>query len=240
MTHRMHDERAVRGAAALAAKVYWWAIAVMAALLAVKLLTRAPLQTMLVEAVAFLLAAVVVLPQRIRYGLWGKPDEAMTELLNLARARAFNLMGWSSLATMILGYLLDDSRSFYLYQTPCLMFSLMRHYVEDRCIREGWLHGVTPRSPRGWAAILRAAAIFLIGTAAMLGLYWLKAGQRPDTWMTVMAVALMALLAASSLSDRSMRQSEAAADRELQGVEWLAEWTARQKKGEHADETEDA
>lgn len=220
MTRHSRDERAVRGAAEVAAGMYRWAVLGLAALAALTL-TRFEWYKALPEMAALAAGCGLVLIRRIRSGLWGRLDEPMKELLTLARAKAFDVMGWTSVVAMLLGFILDDG--IFLYQTPCLLLSLMRSHVQDRCIREGWLHGLLPRSPKGRAAIVRAVVIFLIGTAAMLGIFWLRERATPEPWVIIMSVAVMALIALSSLSDKAMRESEEAGDAILLCAQWRAD-----------------
>lgn len=226
MKQKMRDERAVRGAAEIAAGLYPWAIGALAGVAVLTLLLRSGWLTLLMVEAPLLLGCGLVLVQRIRCGLWGRLDEAMAELLNLARAKAFDLMGWTSVIMMMLGFIVDE-RNMFLYLAAALALSRMRSHVQKRCIEEGWLHGLVARTPRGRAVILRALAIFLIGTAVLVGLCWLREGAFPDVRLVVLSAVMMALAALGSLSDKSMRDSEAAADAVLHGVERRAEREAR-------------
>ena len=71
--------------------------------------------------------------------------------------------------------------------------------------------------------MVRAALIFLIGTAAMLGIFWLRERVAPEPWVIIMSVAVMALIALSSLSDKAMRESEEAGDAILLCAQWRAD-----------------
>ena len=225
---KMRDERAVRGAAELAARMYWWAVGVLALLLGIKLVMIVKQEShwiiLLVEAMTLLLGVGSVLVQRIRLGLWGRMDDALKELLIRARARAFGLMGPVSAVMMVVGYILDFEAYFW-YTTPALALSLMRSHVSNRCVKEGWLHGLQRRPPRGKKAIVPG----LLGAVAivcfMLLAYWLKERCLPDvfTMSFTLIFAAFIFLACVFGSRKEFDESEAIADAKLRVAERLAE-----------------
>ncbi|MBR3765482.1 MAG: hypothetical protein IKK57_13150 [Clostridia bacterium] len=87
---KMRDERAVRGAAEEAAKMYRRAVLAVLIMGAFKVLVwmagRSSWYPLLAEGLALLLGGGVVMVQRIRLGLWGEMDAPMTEMLHIARA----------------------------------------------------------------------------------------------------------------------------------------------------------
>lgn len=228
MNRKMRDEWAVRGAAQEAAKMYFLALAVLGVMAAVKLFLilcfGESWLLLLVELTAIPLGLAMVLAQRIRFALWGRLDEAMTEVLNFTRARAFDLMCKASILMMILGFILEE-RDFFWHQLPCLALNMMRTRLHDRCVKNGWLHGLMARSKEGKAAIIRAALIFSVGTAFLTGVLWLKNGKLPETGMIVFGAVLMALAAIASLygNVKDIHESEAYADAILRCEERRAE-----------------
>lgn len=228
MNRKMRDERAVQGAAAEAAKMYFLALAVLGVMAAVKLFLILRFDqkwiALLVEITAIPAGLAMVLAQRIRYALWGRMDAPMTEVLNMARARAFDAMCKLSILMMILGFVLED-REFFWYQLPCVVLNWMRSHLLDRCVKNGWLHGLVARSKKGKTAILRALAIFVFGTAFLTGVLWLKNGKMPEVSLIVFGAVLMALAAIASLFGnlKDMNESEAYADAILKCEERRAE-----------------
>lgn len=228
---KMRDERAVRGAAELAARMYWWAVGVLALLLGLKLLMvvnqKSHWLILLVEAMTLLLGVGSVLVQRIRLGLWGRMDDALKELLIRARARAFDWMGLVAAVMMIIGYILDFEAYFW-YTTPVLALNLMRSHVNSRCVKEGWLHGLQRRPPRGKKAIVPG----LLGAVAivcfMLIVYWLRERRAPDVFtmsFTLIFAAFIFLVCVFG-SRKEFDESEAIADARLRVAERLAEQEA--------------
>ncbi|MBR3765480.1 MAG: hypothetical protein IKK57_13140 [Clostridia bacterium] len=225
---RMRDERAVRGAAEEAAKMYWWAVGVLALLLGIKLLMVAKLEShlliLLVEAVTLLLGIGSVLAQRVCLGLWRHMDDALSELLIRARARAFGLMGPVSVVMMVVGYILDFEAYFW-YSTPALAISLMRSHVGSRCVKAGWLHGLQRRPPRGKKAIvpgLLSAAAFV---CFMLLVHWLKERCAPDAFTMSITLIFAAVIFLTWVlgTRKEFDESEWVAEVKLRAAERMAE-----------------
>lgn len=225
---RMRDERAVRGAAELAARMYWWAVGMLAVLLGIKLWMVAKQEShwiiLLVEVMTLLLGVGSVLVQRIRLGLWGRMDDVLKELLIRARALAFGLMGPVSVVMMVIGYILDFEAYFW-YTTPALAISLMRSHVSSRCVKAGWLHGLQRRPPRGKKAIvpgLLSAAAFV---CFMLLVHWLKERCAPDAFTISLTLIFAAVIFLTWVlgTRKEFDESEWAADELLRGVERRAE-----------------
>lgn len=239
MKKAMRDERAVRGAAEVAAGMYRWALMALAGMGVLDGLLwmagRSPWHPLLLEALAGSAGVAVVLGERLHLGLWGDMDEAMMELLRVARAKGFRLMFWLTAAGMLLGMLFDHANA-ALYQLPGLTLALMRSHVLTRCRQNGWLHGLQERPAEGKKAFLRGLLKAAGLTAFVLGAGWFIEKKPPETGDIVFVLVLAALL---SLSDvyggrKEYRDSEQAADMVLQGSE------ARARREEKDDESEEA
>lgn len=240
MKQTMRDERAVRGAAELAAGMYRWALIVLAGVGVLDGLMwmagRITWHPLLLEALALTAGVAVVLAQRIRLGLWGGMDDAMRELLHIARAKGFRWMFWLTAAGMLLGMLLDHANA-ALYQLPGLTLALLRSHVLTQCRQNGWLHGLTERPPEGKRALLRGLLTAVAFTAFVLGAGWFIEKKPPETGDVVFVLVFAALVFVSGAYGRrkEYRDSEQAADMVLRGAEARA---SREEKDD--EETENA
>lgn len=235
----MRDERAVRGAAELAAGMYRWALLGLAGMGVLDgLLWRAGRITwhpLLLVVLALTAGISVVLAQRIRLGLWGGMDDALRELLHIARAKGFRWMFRLTAAGMLLGMLLDHANA-ALYQLPGLLLALLRSHVLTRCRQNGWLHGLMERPPEGKQALLWGLLMAAGLTAFVLGAGWFIEKKPPETGDVLFVLAFAALVFVSGAygGRKEYRDSEQAADMVLHGAE------ARASREEKDDESEEA
>lgn len=221
MMKQTHDERAVRGANALGAKLYLWALGLLGLLAVLKLALGYVWPGLLVEGAALMAGLLTVLVQRIRLGLWKTADDALCELLTEARARAFRVMWAVAIAVMLLGMVLDGGNMF-LYQLPGLLIAQMHNSLRSQCVQNGWYHGLTRKPRSGLALILELLAIFAGITTLVLGLGWLVTGTLPDAWEIGLTAMLAAYCAASRVhwAHMAYRDSNRAADEVVKGAEW--------------------
>lgn len=221
------DERAVRGAAELAAKMYVRALVALGIMLAVKVLMIAlgwyGWLILLAEAVTLPVGIGAVLVRRIRLGLWGRMDDVMHELLHRARGKAFRLMYWTTYGTAFLGLFLNLD-NFFMYLLPLQVFSGMSSHVRDQCVRAGWYHGLF-RPVKRKTAIIQV----VLGTFAVVGLTvvlsWVGYGEMPPLVFVIVMLALLLPLAIVGTRDiaKPFQDSEIAADAQLHGEERRAE-----------------
>lgn len=228
MKQTMHDERALRGAAEEGAKAYLWAMALLSVLLALKALAlahgRCTCPGLAMEALAIPMGAALVLVQRIRFGLWGRLDEPLTELLQSARSRAFEWMHLLCAVVMLLGIVFDPVNRALHQMSGCIMLLVnsQRHSV---CVRKGYHHGLTARPQQGRKDLLKMLVVFALLVGIILGGHWLMEHKPLEVWEIIMVAILAALVAVSAVrgAHKEYRASEQAADEVLRGAERRAE-----------------
>lgn len=221
------DERAVRGAAELAAKMYVRALVALGIMLAVKVLMIAlgwyGWLILLTEAVTLPVGIGVVLVRRIRLGLWGRMDDAMQELLHRARGKAFELMCWTSLGAAILGFILLP-KYWSMCQLPAMMLSFMHSDVREQCVRAGWYHGLARPMKRKTAIVQAVLVVFaLVGLTVVQS--WVGYGERMPLVVVIVVLALLLplVIVGTRNISKPFQDSEIAADAQLHGEERRAE-----------------
>lgn len=230
------DERAVRGAAEEAAKMYRWAMLALVVMACLKLLTlmqgRIAWYALLQEGVALAAGGLPVLMERLRLGLWGERDEALTELLHLVRAKAFRRMFRVAVAAMILFMVFDRDNAPMCSFTGYTLL-LMHNHLLTQCRNNGWLHGLYGRPPKGWAALLQGLVIFAGMTVFVLGAGWLMDRETPGTGEIVSVMIFSALVSVGGVCGgrREYRDSQQVADEVLRAAQ-------RCSAGEEPDDVE--
>ena len=225
---KMRDERAVRGAAEEAAKMYRRAVLAVLIMGAFKVLVwmagRSSWYPLLAEGLALLLGGGVVMVQRIRLGLWGEMDAPMTEMLHIARAKGFRTMFRVTAAAMILGFIFDNANSL-LYYLTALTLAMMNNHLLAECRNNGWLHGLKETPQEGWRAIAFGILGAVCFAAFVLGACWFVEKKPPETGEIVYVAVFAAVICLDSVyaTRKEFRDSQRAADEVLRGAERRAE-----------------
>lgn len=208
--------------------MYRWAALALVVLAVLKVLTlmqgRIAWHALLQEGLALAGGGLLVLIERIRLGLWGEMDEALTELLHLARAKAFRLMFRVAVAAMLLFMVFDRDNAPMCSFTGYTLL-LMHNHLLTQCRNNGWLHGLYGRPQQGRAALLQGLVIFAGLTAFVLGASWLMDREAPGTGEIVSVMIFSAMVSVGGVCGgrREYRDSQQVADEVLRAAQCRSE-----------------